>query len=225
MKVAVMFSGGKDSCYSVWLMQHQAWEVTRLVTVKPASRESFMFHYPNVEWTGLQAISMGIPQKVVSAGNDELFELEETLQELKVEERLDGIVTGAISSEYQRSRFDNLCERVGLRSFSPLWHKKPETIVNDLASAGFRVIMSGVAASGLDASWLGKELTTAEWNRLKGIAVKFGIHLAGEGGEYESLVIDAPHFAKAVSIEQSEKVWDGQSGYLKIERATLADKS
>ncbi len=143
---------------------------------------------------------------------------------MREEEKLDGLITGAVSSEYQRSRFDNLCERVGLRSFSPLWHKNPETVVGDLISARFRVIMSGVAASGLDSSWLGKELTGAEWNRFKAIAVKFGIHLAGEGGEYESLVIDAPHFSKSISISRSEKVWDGQSGYLKIEKASLSEK-
>src|SRR5262249_48753785 len=139
-----MFSGGKDSCYSIWLAQHQAWEIERLVTVKPATRDSFMFHYPNVDWTSLQAQSMGIRHTLVSAGTNELLELEEALRKLKVDERLDGLVTGAVSSEYQKARFDNLCERVGLRSFSPLWHKNPDTVVGDLVSAGFKIIMSGV---------------------------------------------------------------------------------
>jgi len=218
-----MFSGGKDSCYSIWLAQHQAWEIERLVTVKPATRDSFMFHYPNVDWTGLQAQSMGIRHTLVSAGSNELLELEEALRKLKVDERLDGLVTGAVSSEYQKARFDNLCERVGLRSFNPLWHKKPDIMVNDFVSAGFTIIVSGVAASGLDASWLGKELTQTEWKRLRDISIKFGIHLAGEGGEYESFVIDAPHFSKSLCIDQSENVWEGQSGYLKIDRASLME--
>jgi diphthine-ammonia ligase len=217
-----MFSGGKDSCYSVWLSQHQAWDVERLVTVRPESRDSWMFHYPNVEWTVLQAKSMGLQHTLVSTGTDELQLLEETLRELKVEDRLDGLVTGAVASEFQKTRFDYVCDRVGLKSFSPLWHKKAETILEDLVAAGFRIVMSGVAASGLDGSWLGRELTPTDWNLLKVVSTRFGIHLAGEGGEYETFVIDAPQFSTPISIIESEKVWHGQSGHLKITRASMS---
>ncbi len=217
-----MFSGGKDSCYSVWLAQHQAWDVKGLVTIKPEAPDSWMFHYPNVEWTGLQARSMSLQQTLVSTSTDDLVQLEETLRRLKFEHNLDGLVTGAVASEYQKTRFDYVCDRVGLKSFSPLWHKKPETIVDDLVAAGFRIVMSGVAASGLDESWLGKELTPTEWNELKRISNRFGIHLAGEGGEYETFVVDAPQFSTPISIIESEKVWDGQSGHLRITRASLS---
>ncbi len=217
-----MFSGGKDSCYSVWLAQHQAWDVKGLVTIKPEAPDSWMFHYPNVEWTGLQARSMSLQQTLVSTSTDDLVQLEETLRRLKFEHNLDGLVTGAVASEYQKTRFDYVCDRVGLKSFSPLWHKKPETIVDDLVAAGFRIVMSGVAAFGLDESWLGKELTPTEWNELKRISTRFGIHLAGEGGEYETFVVDAPQFSRPISISESEKVWDGQSGHLKIKRASLS---
>lgn len=217
-----MFSGGKDSCYSVWLAQHQAWDINRLVTIKPEAPDSWMFHYPNVEWTGLQARSMGLQHTLVSTSADDLARLEETLRKLKLEQNLDGIVTGAIASEYQKTRFDYVCERVGLRSFSPLWHKRPETIVDDLVAAGFRIIMSGVAAAGLDESWLGKELTPTAWNELRKISTRFGIHLAGEGGEYETFVVDAPQFLQPIAISESERVWDGQSGHLKIKKASLS---
>ena len=217
-----MFSGGKDSCYSVWLALHQAWDVERLVTVKPESQDSWMFHYPNVEWTDLQARSMGLPLTLVSTDTDELAQLEETFRRLKVENRLDGVVTGAVASEYQKTRFDQICDRVGLKSFSPLWHKKPETIVDDLVAAGFRIVLAGVAASGLDESWLGKELTPTAWKELKRVSTQFGIHLAGEGGEYETFVVDAPQFSSPISIVESENVWDGQRGHLMIKRASLA---
>ncbi len=219
-----MFSGGKDSCYSVWLAQHQAWNVARLVTVKPQAPDSWMFHYPNVEWTGLQARSMGLQQIVVSGGKDELGSLEETLRAMKRDYEIDGIVTGAVASDYQKSRFDSLCERVGLKSFSPLWHKKPETLVDDLMNAGFRIIMSGVAASGLDDSWLGTELTSATWKKLKELSSRHGLQLSGEGGEYETFVFDAPHFSKNITVESSDRVWDGQSGRLIIRKASLGDK-
>ncbi len=217
-----MFSGGKDSCYSVWLVQHQAWDVAQLVTVKPEARHSWMFHYPNVEWTTLQARSMGLDHTIISSGTNEMETLEEALRAMKHENGLDGLVTGAVASDYQKSRFDNLCDKLGLRSFSPLWHKKPEVLLGDLIAGGFRIIMSAVAASGLDESWLGRELTPPEWGRLKEISSRLGLHLSGEGGEYETFVIDAPQFSKGISILESERVWSGQSGHLNILKASFS---
>ena len=217
-----MFSGGKDSCYSIWLVQHQAWEVAKLVTVKPEAPDSWMFHYPNVEWTDLQARAMGLEQVMVSGGLKELDRLEDTLQRLKREEGIEGLVTGAVASDYQKTRFDNICDRVGLKSFNPLWHKKPEFLIDDLQQAGFRIIMSGVAASGLDDSWLGTELTIMSWEKLKRLSTQRGLNLSGEGGEYETFVVAAPHFSGYIRIAESEKIWDGQSGRLLIRRAALA---
>ena len=218
-----MFSGGKDSCYSVWLAQHQAWDIAKLVTMRPKTPDSWMFHYPNVEWTGLQAHAMGLQSALVSSDADELESLEETLGAMKRDDGVEGLVTGAVASDYQKSRFDNLCDRVGLKSFSPLWRKSPRRLVDDLIGAGFRTVISGVAASGLDETWLGKELTAVEWGKLSELSKRHGLHLSGEGGEYETFVIDAPHFSKSISILQSERVWDGQSGRLVIRKASLGN--
>ncbi len=224
MRVAVLFSGGKDSCYTVWILQHQGWEIAKLLTVKPSASDSWLFHYPDVEWTGLQANAMGIPHQLVVAGADEMKDLEKAVAEVKKVEGIQGLATGALASDYQKTRFDRICDTIGLKSFSPLWHKKPEFIINDLVRAGFKVVMSGVGAAGLDESWLGKELTDQEWRRLGEIAVRHGLHLSGEGGEYETFVLDAPSFSKRVIVEESRRVWDGQSGHLVIEKASLWDK-
>jgi len=161
---------------------------------------------------------------MVSSVQDDLKGLEETLRATKRDEGIEGLVTGAVASDYQKSKFDNLCDRVGLRSFSPLWHKKPEVLVGDLIGAGFRIVMSGVAASGLDESWLGEELTLMEWERLKKVSERHGLYLTGEGGEYETFVIDAPHFSQKISILDSEREWDGQSGRLVIRKASLGNQ-
>ncbi len=215
------FSGGKDSCYSVWLVQHQGWDIAKLVTVKPEAPDSWMFHYPNVEWTKLQARAMGLRQVMVFSAGDELNGLVETLRVAKRDEGIEGLVTGAVASEYQKTRFDHVCDRVGLKGFSPIWHKKPELLVNDLMEAGFRIVMSSVAASGLDESWLGTELSPVDWEKLKQLSVLRGLHLSGEGGEYETFVVGAPHFSGNITILESEKVWDGQSGRLIIKKASL----
>jgi len=225
MKVAILFSGGKDSTYVTWVVQHQAWEIASLLTVRPRSMESMMFHHPNVEWTRLQAEAMGLPHDMVDArGENELVELREKLSTLKRSHGISGLVSGAVASDYQKTRFDNLCDGIGLKSYSPLWHKNPRLLVEDLKNAGFQIILTAVAAKGLDESWLGGELSDHEWSRLEKLSLMHGIHLTGEGGEYESFVLDAPHFKETVEIEKSRKDWQGDSGRLVIESASLRNK-
>ena len=224
LRVAVLFSGGKDSAYATWVGQHQGWDVS-LVTVKPSSPDSRMFHYPNVEWTHLQAQAMGLAHEVVEmTGTDEIGDLQHALGRMKSRHEISGLVTGAVASDYQKTRFDNMCDAVGMKSYAPLWHKSPKLLVEDFKKSGFRIILIAVAAKGLDESWLGRELTEIEWSRLEGLSKIHGIHLTGEGGEYESFVLDAPHFSKRIEIEKTRKEWRGDSGRLVIEEASLRDK-
>ncbi len=225
MKVAVLFSGGKDSTYAAWIAQHQGWDVAALVSVLPKGIESLMFHFPNVRWTKIQAEAMGLPHRTIDAGQDELLGLREGLHETQEALGIDGVVTGAVASDYQKSRIDQICDMLGLKSFAPLWRKDPQILVNDLRSFGFKIILSGVGAAGLDESWLGQELTDRRWDLLEKVSKKHGIHLTGEGGEYETFVIDAPHFERRVSVDKTVNRWDGQSGYLVIEQASLVHKS
>jgi len=224
LKLAVLFSGGKDSTYATWVAEHQGWDVKALVSVLPKGVDSLMFHFPNVRWTRIQAEAMGLPHRTIEAGKDELMSLQEGLDKIRDTLGIDGVVTGAIASDYQKSRIDQICDTLGVKSFAPLWHKDPKMLVTDFKAAGFRIILSGVGAAGLDKSWLGQELTDERWAALEKLSRKHGIHLTGEGGEYETFVLDAPHFSKWINIEKTHDEWDGQSGYLVIEHASLQHK-
>jgi len=224
LRVAVSFSGGKDSTYATWIALHQGWDV-RLITVRPRFADSLMFHYPNTEWTYLQAQAMGLPHETVEIkSEDELVGLRQALTRIKYEHTISGLVTGAVASDYQKTRFDNMCDAIGLKTYAPLWHKSPGLLVENLVKSGFRIILTAVAAKGLDESWLGRELTQREWSKLEQLSKIHGIHLTGEGGEYESFVLDTPNFTKSVEIEKSRKEWDGDSGRLIIEKASLGNK-
>jgi ABC transporter with metal-binding/Fe-S-binding domain ATP-binding protein len=224
LKVAVLFSGGKDSTYATWIAEHQGWDVEALVSVLPRDVESLMFHFPAARWTRIQAEAMGLPHRTIDAGRDELLSLQEGLGKLEGQLGIEGVVTGAVASDYQKSRIDQICDTLGLKSFAPLWRKDPNILVNDLKSSGFKIILSGVGAAGLDESWLGQELTDQRWALLEKASKKHGIHLTGEGGEYETFVVDAPNFERRVSVDKTVNRWDGQSGYLVIEQASLVHK-
>src|SRR5215472_9156136 len=177
LRVAILFSGGNDSTYAAWLVQHQGWDIAALVTVKPHNPDSMLFHHPSVEWTRLQAKAMGIHHIVVDEEpRGGLSNLQDELVEVKNKKEITGVVTGAVASEYQKTRFDRVCDTIGLRTYNPLWHKNPIVLINDLQTLGIRTFLTAVAANGLDETWLGKELTDEEWTRLKRISAKNGIH-------------------------------------------------
>src|SRR5205807_900399 len=135
LRVAVSFSGGKDSTYATWISMHQSWDVS-LLTVRPRSADSLMFHHPNVEWTHLQAQSMGLSHEVIEiTGTDEMTDLQNALAKMKSTHEVSGLVTGAVASDYQKTRFDNMCDTMGLKTYAPLWHKSPKILVEDLTSS------------------------------------------------------------------------------------------
>lgn len=222
MRVAALFSGGKDSVFAVWHALHQGWDVVRLLTLIPESPSSHMFHYPNIRWARLQAKALGIPQSIMRTKGrkeEELLDMKALLSQASA----DGVVSGAFASEYQRERIDFACEELGLRSFAPLWHKCADTYLSEL-SQNFEAIITSVSADGLDEKWLGRRLDEKCIADLRKLCETRGVSPCGEGGEYETFVLDAPIFKRRVEIEKSSKAFSGASGMLSIEKARLVPK-
>ncbi len=222
MRLASLLSGGKDSVYAAHLMQKEH-ELTCMVSMKPENPESYMFHTVNIDITRLQAEAWGVPYveaKTKGVKEEELDDLKETLSNLDI----DGVITGAIASKYQADRVNRLCDQLGLTHLSPLWGKEREGLLNEMLDSGMKIIFSAVAAHGLDQGWLGEPLTKERINKLRDLSDRFGVDMCGEGGEYESLVVDAPWFTRRIEILDAEKTWDGVSGKYEIKKAQLADR-
>jgi len=223
MNVAVLISGGKDSALALYRALKRGYNVRFLVTMIPQREDSWMFHYPNVRLTSLFAEACSIP--LVKGETSGLKERElEDLKRLLLNLDMDGVVSGAIRSVYQKSRLDRLCAEIGLKSIAPLWHEDPVKLMEEIITEGFEVIFTGVYAYGLDQRWLGRRLDRSAIGDLMELNRKYGISIVGEGGEYETLVLDAPFFRKKIRILKVRKVWDGESGYLLVEKAALEGK-
>lgn len=224
MKVVSLFSGGKDSVFALWCTQMQGWDVEALITVFPGSKESWMFHFPAVKWTRLQAEAIGIPPVVVETKGEkenELIDLTNILEQLKKSKGIEGVISGAIASEYQKTRLDHIGESLGLRSFAPLWHKNQQQIVKEEIEAGLEIIVTACSALGLDSKWLGRRLGLKELGELVKLNKRYGLNVALEGGEGETFVLNAPMFTKPLLVMRSIPHWLGESGYLELEDVRL----
>lgn len=224
IRVAVLFSGGKDSTLALYDSLQKKMEVRYLVSIFSKNPESYMFHYPNMSMAIMQSLSIGIrlvTKKTEGKKEKELEDLKNVLESLKGE--IEGVVVGAIASKYQKDRVSKICKSLKLKMIAPLWGKKPELLWKRILDAGFEVMITSVSADGLGKEWLGKVIDKKNLEKLKKVARKHKIHLSGEGGEFETLVLNGPIFKRRLKIISSEIEWDGDSGRFVIKDAKLKD--
>ena len=226
MNVAVLFSGGKDSTMALYYALQEKEDVKYLLSMKSKNDESYMFHVPNIHITDLLAEALDIP--IMSVETDGIKE--EELEDLKrAFENLKGlgveaIYTGALYSVYQKSRIEKLGSDVGLKIISPYWHVNELDYMREIVSLGFKIIICGVAAWGLDESWLGRIIDDKTIDDLVKLNEKYHINIAFEGGEAETLAVDGPIFKKRIKILKDKKEWHLDSGVYIIEDAVLEEK-
>ncbi len=222
MKLAALISGGKDSSFAIYRAFKEGHIVTDLVTIMPANEDSYMFHSANIHLTGLISEACGIPLTSVSSSGEkekELEDLKEALSRVKV----DGVAVGAIASEYQASRVRRICADLGLSMYAPLWHNEPESLLREMIGLmDIRIVK--VAAGGMDGSWLGRRFDGKLIEDLLVLNRKYRVHIAGEGGEYETLVLDAPYYKKRINLIETEMVWKGDHGMMRVIRVDLGRK-
>ena len=202
-KVAVLFSGGKDSCMSAYLARKEGHEIMCLITMDSENPDSYMFHTPSIKKTKHQAKVMNLPlilKKTKGEKEKELKDLEIAIREAKKRYKINGVVSGALASNYQKSRIESICKKLKLKSLTPLWHKNEFSYLNDIIKNKFQVIITAVSAYPLNASWLGREIDTKFIENIHEMCKKYKIHPVGEGGEFETFVLDCPLFERPLKV-------------------------
>ena len=247
MRVAVLASAGKDSAYAAWWAMMKGWEVECLVTVRVTGDDSMMFQLNGTAVAALQAASMGVPWlPVLSGGEEELevieleaalrghsdfqaafdkswpddWEMPEHLEIMVGAPDIDAIVVGALRSDYQKTRVDRMCERLGIISYSPLWHHGSSEHMRSLVEHGFDVRIASVSSEGLGEEWLGRKVNDESLSELAELAEAHRFNLDGEGGEFETVVLAAPHMREPIECS-AESLWDGTRGVWKVVSAGL----
>ncbi|MFB6352705.1 MAG: diphthine--ammonia ligase [Halobacteriales archaeon] len=232
---ASLYSGGKDSAWALYRALAAGKPIETLVTVT-AAPGSYLYHVPATELAELAAESVGIELLTVEAdldaagpvdagarGDRELEPLEAALADYRdAHGGLGGVTAGAVASEYQASRLRAMCDRLECALFAPLWGADPLEAGRSMVEAGFDIRVVAVAADGLDESWLGRRIDHDALDDLEALNEARGVHVLGEGGEYETLVVDGPHMDRRIAFEATPD-WDGTRGALDIDDAWLVD--
>ena len=226
MKLGVLYSGGKDSTLALMKAKLHH-EIVCLISIISKNEESYMFHTPNIDVTLLQSQAMELPlirAETKGEKEKELEDLKNAIIEAVKRYKIEGIVTGAVRSTYQASRVQRICHELGLWCFNPLWLKNQIELLYEIVEKGIQPIISGIFAEPLDKSYLGAAIDKTMIEKLTRIAESHHINPAGEGGEIETTVLDAPVFKKKIKITKQETTHEKFTGVFKIIDAELVKK-
>ncbi|XP_010765865.1 diphthine--ammonia ligase isoform X3 [Notothenia coriiceps] len=223
MKVVALISGGKDSCYNMMQCVAAGHRIVALANLRPANTDeldSYMYQTVGHQAIDLYSEAMDLPlyRRTIQGSSldisrnysvtegDEVEDLYELLKLVKEKEGVEAVSVGAILSDYQRVRVENVCLRLGLQPLAYLWRRDQESLLSEMISSDLHAILIKVAAFGLDPEkHLGKSLSDME-PYLKQLSQKYGVHICGEGGEYESFTLDCPLFKKKMVVDAVETV-------------------
>jgi diphthine-ammonia ligase len=225
MTVTALVSGGKDSVYSAYLADTQGRPVDELVVLRPEDPDSMMFHTPNLDLVALQAEAWGKAVRSVPVrAPGEAGEM------AALEEALAGgsgwVVAGAVESSYQWARLLRVAARVGRPVYTPLWRKDPGRVVREEIAAGLDIRLVHLAAESLEPGLLGRRLDLPLLEALEErSSAGARVHVAGEGGEYETLVVDAPFFRQRLVLDEVEADVRPATARLNVRKAHLAPRA
>lgn len=246
MKVVALVSGGKDSCYNMLQCIAAGHEIVALANLCPEAKEeidSYMYQSVGYEGIELYSEAMNLPlyrkhtkgkalnqeKFYVPTSGDEVEDLYELLKQVKDERDIEAVAVGAVLSDYQRVRVENVCSRLGIVALAYLWRRDQEELLQEMIDCNIKAIIVKVAALGLQPNkHLG--LTIAEIkSHLVRMKEKYGLNVCGEGGEYETFTLDCPLFTKSIHIDDQEIIIHSDDafapvGYLNLKNISLLDK-
>ena len=217
MKVAVLFSGGKDSSYAIEYAQKKGYEIAYLLSVKPNRKDCFLFHYATVEHTVEQAKSLGLKHILVPCTVADPKKEAQIVKEVVQKNPVDAVILGGVGlQETQIKSVKEALAPLGTKVFAS--HEKQDhgKIVEEMIEKGYKIKITQVASAGL-IDWLGKIISKENFEKLKTDSKKFGFHLGFEGGYADTFVLDGPIYNHKFEVIKEEKVVENDfCGHIEI---------
>lgn len=201
-----LVSGGKDSFYTIELLKQQNYNLIALIYIKSGEIDSYMYQTVGHEMIPYYKQVLDVPiyifdtdKKAINQDkeyaftrDDEVEVIYSNLKDLQKNQKFNYVSVGAIKSQYQYSRIQNVCERLNLNVLAPLFNLDQRNVYESILKC-MEVVFVKVACTNLGKSVVGKRLSVIKDMKID--------NWCGEGGEYETIVLDAPFFKKRLEIK------------------------
>src|SRR3989338_7313330 len=229
MKVAIMYSGGKDSTYAIEHAKNKGWDIRYFVSVKPNRTDCFLFHFATVENTVKVAEMLNIPHNLlmceVADPVQEASLVKEFIAGKQAEAPINALILGGTGlQETQIRSLQEAMRPLGVEVFASHAGEEHDLVLNDMIARNYEIMITQVASDGL-MPWLGKTLSKENFERFKADSAKFRFHVGGEGGYYDTLILDCPLFTSRLHINDFHlNMEDAYSGHVIIDSMELVPK-
>lgn len=226
MKVAILYSGGKDSTYAIDYCKSRGWDVCYLLSVKPSRKDCFLFHFATVEHTPKIAEILGIRHVLLGCDvADPMLEADIVKKEIEKQQKndpVDAVVLGGTGlQETQLRSVQNALRPFGIEVFAAHAEHEHEDVFREMVEKGYEILVTQVASDGL-MTWLGKKITKENFGCLAADSRKYGFHIGFEGGYADTLVLDGPIFEKRLEIKEMKKIVDDEyCGHVELQVSVL----
>jgi diphthine-ammonia ligase len=208
VNAVALFSGGKDSLYSVYLAEKQGVTVDHLITLLP----NLPWPSPHAENIGalkILAESMGKPHSIVDFKRENAFI--EALKNLEV----DALIAGDINVEAHLAGLKDVCNKTGLELLEPIYGRDTSELFSEIFGLGFKALITGVNLKCLGDEWLGFTISKEAGSEFLS---KIGtVDPLGEKGEFHTLVLECPLYAKPFKVKSFEKKVAKDMAYLNVQ--------
>ncbi|GAA0594627.1 diphthine--ammonia ligase [Virgibacillus siamensis] len=192
-KVALSFSGGKDSCFALYKLQEKRVEVACLLTTIWKKSGSTVAHDEKRERIKKQARRAEIPVYFIETDFDTYTaDFVSAVNNLKMRYGIDGVAFGDIYLEGHREWGEQVASAAGVEAVYPLWTKEENMLqlLREVIAAGFKAKVIKVDSDRLPESWTGRPVNQDFADDI----ARFDVCPMGESGEYHTTVLDGPIF-------------------------------
>ncbi|MBI4371336.1 MAG: diphthine--ammonia ligase [Elusimicrobia bacterium] len=199
MKTGVLWTGGKDSALAMREAADKGHQIACLITFAPP-RPSFLAH--PLKLMACQARALGLPHHRVAIRTPYRRSYEKAIGSFKSRFGLDALATGDIAEVDGRPNWIRQCgERSGLKILTPLWGWDRTRVLQRLIRRGFKAVFSCVQEPWLTPDWIGRGIDKNALAHLQLLSARSGLDVAGEQGEYHTMVLDGPGFRRAIRLD------------------------
>jgi len=225
MDVAILYSGGKDSTYAIEYCMKKGWNIKYLLSVKPSRTDCYLFHFATVEHTKELAKILEIKHILVGCDIADPVKEAEIVKNVVINNKVDAVVLGGVGlQETQIRSLQNALLPFKIEVFASHAGLDSYDLLKEMISRGYEIIITEIASDGLTEKHLGFRLNNETFDYFNKLSQKYGFEILGEGGYYNSLVVDGPIFKKKLAILNGKKVMNGSSGYLEVSQIAIINK-
>jgi uncharacterized protein (TIGR00290 family) len=203
-KVALSWSSGKDSAWTLHLLRQQPKiQIAALITTFNSEADRVAMHAvrralveAQAERTGLPLWAVGLPWPCSN------LEYEDRMRQLcqrAIGEGITAVAFGDLFLQDIRDYRVRQLQGTGLEPLFPVWQIPTEQLSREMIAAGVRAKITC-----LDPSKLAKSFAGQDYDLQLLQALPSGVDPCGENGEFHTFVYDAPVFSRPIELRAGE---------------------